>query len=1009
MQDAHGCLGAAGYRAGRGTFASLLSSSLKLLAFVVLLVGSQASHAGVSYAYDDLGRVTQATYTDGSIVQYQYDANGNIVAINRLQTSALSISSFTPAIGQANSIVTITGSGFSATPGDNAVTVGGAAAVVSSASATQLVITVPMAAQTGTIGVTVGANSTASAQQFVVRRPVITSFSPSVVNAGATITIVGSNLALAPPAATVTVGGISATVTSVTNTQVVFTAPANGSGTIQVTTSYGQTTSTAALTVMPSAFSAANVGAVTSATAGGAPVTVTNAQVGKLAVLAFDAVAGQLISVQASGFVSVPTNVTAGLYLYSPSGALVMSSSIPPSAPSVHLPVMPATGRYLMVISPGNVTYQFNAVVELNSVFANTSVSSASFATTANGQTKRIGITGGAGQHVSIGLTHLTMNGVGSITFAIYRPDGTLVFNRYCYTSDPLSSCGLSTGDLPVTGTYQLMATPNGSAIMSFDLTVSPPLTGTLDTGGASLTVNMAQPAQLAVYTFAVTQGQSMALSLDSIASTPANQSVYLSFRRPDGSEVTNRNTSTGLTLTYSNLAAGTYRIYTVPYFGTTVSVRLRLVVSTPPSLASNGTTSSTFTTPFAGQVAYFNVPGTAGQNIAIALRHLVMSPGGSVNLSLYQPNGTYMWGRSCFTSDPVSSCGIEFTNIPETGNYQLVATPDNAATMSFDLTVSQALEGTLTPGTPANLDLSVPGRFAYYSFTATAGQTYSLNVGSIVTVPAGLNMYLAIMRPDGSSYTTQSTTTGTTVLISNAVAGTWKVFLVPYFGGSGSAQLSLSTAVTGSLTMNATPVHFNLTVPGQAATITFQGTSGQSVELASTNVATNPTSASGVTFSVAAPNSQQVASFTGYRTSNPGDSSAFNLPQTGAYTITATPTGGATASFDLNVSTPFTGTVVKGSGPLFVNMAVPAQFGYLDFTATAGQSLTINFTSVTTVPAAVQLWIDVVNPGGSIIATAHGTATTRQVNLSGLAAGTYHIYLWPTQAVTTSMNIEIP
>src|SRR6185436_15723796 len=165
-------------------------------------------------------------------------------------------------------------------------------------------------------------------------------------------------------------------------------------------------------------------------------------------------------------------------------------------------------------------------------------------------------------------------------------------------------------------------------------------------------------------------------------------------------------------------------------------------------TLASDNSTSATLSTSVVGQNATFTIPAVAGQNLAIALRHLVLNPNsGNITLELHQPNGTYIWGRPCYVSDPVASCGIQFTNLPVTGNYQLIAYPSQWTTMSFDLTVSLALGGTFTPGTPANLVSPIPGQFSYYSFNATAGGTYALNFSGVSTNPAGQNLYLSITR----------------------------------------------------------------------------------------------------------------------------------------------------------------------------------------------------------------------------------------------------------------------
>ncbi len=81
---------------------------------------------------------------------------------------APTISSFTPASGRLTTLVTITGTNFAATPGGNQVTIGGVAAPVQSATSTQLVVTVPVAAVTGPIAVTTAGGTVTSTTNFTV-------------------------------------------------------------------------------------------------------------------------------------------------------------------------------------------------------------------------------------------------------------------------------------------------------------------------------------------------------------------------------------------------------------------------------------------------------------------------------------------------------------------------------------------------------------------------------------------------------------------------------------------------------------------------------------------------------------------------------------------------------------------------------------------------------------------------------------------------------------------------
>jgi len=81
---------------------------------------------------------------------------------------ALSITQFSPQETEIDSLVTITGTGFSDTAAKDIVTFNDTVAVVQSATTTQLVVVVPKGASTGKIGVKADGQSGTSAQNFIV-------------------------------------------------------------------------------------------------------------------------------------------------------------------------------------------------------------------------------------------------------------------------------------------------------------------------------------------------------------------------------------------------------------------------------------------------------------------------------------------------------------------------------------------------------------------------------------------------------------------------------------------------------------------------------------------------------------------------------------------------------------------------------------------------------------------------------------------------------------------------
>ncbi|HEY9007368.1 MAG TPA: IPT/TIG domain-containing protein [Ohtaekwangia sp.] len=181
-----------------------------------------------------------------------------IVSCSKDDESVLTptITSFTPTSGATGSTVTITGTNFSTVTTNNTVTFNGTAATVTAATVTQLTVTVPAGATTGKITVTVNGLSATSTSDFTVTStststgsPTITSFTASGA-VGSSIVITGTNFSTAVSDNTVTINGITATVTSATTTQLVVTVPSGAtSGTISVTVNGVTVTSTSSFTV----------------------------------------------------------------------------------------------------------------------------------------------------------------------------------------------------------------------------------------------------------------------------------------------------------------------------------------------------------------------------------------------------------------------------------------------------------------------------------------------------------------------------------------------------------------------------------------------------------------------------------------------------------------------------------------------------------------------------------------------------------------------------------------
>jgi len=150
------------------------------------------------------------------------------------------ITNFTPSSGAAGTSVTITGANFSSTPANDAVTFGGLTATVSSATATQLVVTVPTGVATGKIGISVNGGAIVYSTNNFAVPATVTGFSPSSLLPGTSVTITGTGFSSTAANDCVSFNGSGcASVTSATSSQLVAVANGISAGAICVSVNGG--------------------------------------------------------------------------------------------------------------------------------------------------------------------------------------------------------------------------------------------------------------------------------------------------------------------------------------------------------------------------------------------------------------------------------------------------------------------------------------------------------------------------------------------------------------------------------------------------------------------------------------------------------------------------------------------------------------------------------------------------------------------------------------------------
>lgn len=194
---------------------------------------------------------TAPGYTADSSPMVTVPANGSVSAgtINFSISTAPVISSLNVSNGIIGSSLTINGSNFHSTIAGNTVDFDGTVATISSASSTQLQVTVPGGIYgSKNVRVTVGGQPSNSSA-FAVK-PNLTSLNVSSGIIGSSVTLTGTGFSPTENQNNVNLSGSSANVTSASNTQLVVEVPTAASGniTIQVGT---QTSNGLSFNVLP--------------------------------------------------------------------------------------------------------------------------------------------------------------------------------------------------------------------------------------------------------------------------------------------------------------------------------------------------------------------------------------------------------------------------------------------------------------------------------------------------------------------------------------------------------------------------------------------------------------------------------------------------------------------------------------------------------------------------------------------------------------------------------------
>jgi hypothetical protein len=970
--------------------------------------------------------VASAAMAASNVVEYTYDAAGNIVQIGRQAVPGFGITGFSPGSGPVGTQVTIYGAGFDPVAANNSVAFNGVAATVTASASGSLVTSVPAGASTGRITVTVGGATANSATDFVVTlpsAPAITSFTPSSGIAGATISVAGANFDPAAGATVVKVNGVAAAASVSSSTALSLTVPGNAaSGKLTVATAGGTAVGATDLLVPPPGMATSDIAASIRAIAGAGNVSMA-VPTGKSGLVLFDAQPDVYYSIQFAGVAISPTTATAAYELVGPDNTVLITGSIGGNnRPSIHLPKLPAAGTYSVVLSPGSATLNTNVRVEINPVITVDGAAASSTLDYAY-QSARFVFDAQAGQQIGIGVVGLAFTPPAINTpyngLRVFRPDGTEILPapNTCAgqtSSNPEGNCD---GGLlaTVAGTYTAILESPSNAYGTFSLEVSSEITGNL-TPDVTQPVALGRVGQDARFTFSANVGDSLAIDLSNAALQPRSQRVDVTLYKPDGS-LWKSASATPPRILYLDLgttlpASGTYTMTIDPLYGAYGAFNVTLKQG--PVLSTTGAA-----TPFAPagvtESARFRFDGTAGQNLSAAVFDLALIGTATFNtgLRVFAPDGSQFASTSC--PESWTRCRVALKNLPQTGTYGVEVQPPDSVKVSGNVILSDDLVGTLSAGVPITIPRTRPGQLARYTFSATAGDSTGLRFYAVSSDAAGSSaptVNIQVLKPDGLSTVSGSVSGSSTATMLNLVSlpatGNYTVVIDPPYGASWQGVLEL---VPGTpIAIDGPTVSPTSDQPGEPLRYTFAATAGQRIEFGMGGLAYAAPSTATTSVVVTSPTGSSVFSAT-CSTSNAGcETFKASAPATGTYVLAVTPP--ATSSIvagTFALSTPVAGSFTIGDPPQVISVARPGQTARYAFTATSGQLLQLSWNSPS-VTGATSVSVSVLKPdGGTLTSGSMVNGTSNFINIPALPSdGIYSVVFDPPSGATFSASVAL-
>ncbi|MEU8234393.1 RHS repeat-associated core domain-containing protein [Actinoplanes sp. NPDC048967] len=757
-------------------------------------------------------RVTvPATATAGPLVVTQdgESAPGGQFSVDL--TGPPAITAVTPAIVDPGTSLTVTGTGFSTTPADNTVYLGGTQAVVTAATTTSLTVQAPPFRPAGplTVRTTTGAGTspgpvTVAPFPFLAADVGWTGALP--IGQATTVTTAVGKVAAgfvpvtagAPFAVSVTQENFGdcadvrvfapgerpvwrSSCAQAGDTSPPLTSP-TAADYVVVVNPQGQAGS---LTIKPVPVDA---DVVVPVEVDGDPAELDLAA-GRGGIVTFSATAGQRITAS----VDSPASGCPAVHLETPTGASLGDASC-----GVIRPVtLPVRGTYRLVVAADDQARKLAATVHGIPDDAVTTATvdgpAVSVTTTVAGQRAAFGFAAAAGSTVQLDVSAALD---GDCPTVVLRDPGGYPMPVSATTADgPVCTVSLDRMRLPAVGRYLILADPGHSeaagVVTATVRSVPPDVAVTATVDGPAQTISTA-PGQNADVAFTATAQQRLIVRATPGWTGPCPLALTLVDDDGDTMQASRCAEDSGF-LEYTPPVSGQYHLRLDPA-GAATGDTVVTIASAPADVTATAAVdgSAVILTTTAGQNATVGFPGNAGDKVFVAI-HEQYPESSCTTAVLHQPDTTSIGYGTCRYPDSF----IDTATLPAAGTQLITLDPDGVAAGTITVTVTSvppdATAAATVSGAPVTVTTTKPGQDAAVTFSGTAGQ--DLRFTATATTLTG---YTSLRLVDPAGQTVTSTVVDDTTTDWDAslpATGTYRVLVDPDGAATGGLTLTVAPA----------------------------------------------------------------------------------------------------------------------------------------------------------------------------------------------------------------------